>query len=327
VRGLSLAWFWLDEAPLCGYYAWQVLKGRLRQKGFTTAGWATGTPHGRDGFWRDFEQRPRPRHALFRAATDANAANLPPDYIAQLGYTGALYDQEVLGRFTAFAGLVYAFDASRQGHLRTPAPGLAGRRSSAAWTGATPIQRPRWCSAWMVTVAPGSWTSSISAAPRLEEVLLPALLELTRRYGVQRWYCGPDEPEHIAALAAGLARERLPAVALRADNAVSAGIQTVTRLLSLRGDGTRGLYIHPRCTHTIAEYGSYQYAQERSAASGASVTAGKEPSETATQAKRPRARRHTLRPAHASAPGARAADAYLAAMQRRLGGQGMAGEG
>ncbi len=55
LRGLNLAWFWLDEAPLCGYYAWQVLKGRLRQRGYATSGWATGTPKGRDGFARDFE--------------------------------------------------------------------------------------------------------------------------------------------------------------------------------------------------------------------------------------------------------------------------------
>jgi phage terminase large subunit len=75
VRGLNLAWFWLDEAPLCGYYAWQVLKGRLRQRGFATAGWATGTPHGRDGFARDFELERRRNHALFRASTYANAHN------------------------------------------------------------------------------------------------------------------------------------------------------------------------------------------------------------------------------------------------------------
>ena len=74
LRGLNLAWFWLDEAPLCGYYAWQVLKGRLRQRGYATAGWATGTPKGRDGFARDFELAPRPGHALFRASTWANAA-------------------------------------------------------------------------------------------------------------------------------------------------------------------------------------------------------------------------------------------------------------
>ena len=93
IRGLNLAWFWLDEAPLCGYYAWQILKGRLRQPGYDLAGWATGTPHGRDGFWRDFEHAPRPHHALFRAATQENAAHLPADYISDLGLTGAFYDQ------------------------------------------------------------------------------------------------------------------------------------------------------------------------------------------------------------------------------------------
>src|SRR5690349_5428026 len=80
VRGLNLAWFWLDEAPLCGYYAWAVLKGRLRQRGFATAGWATGTPHGRDGFARDFDLEPRRNHALFRASTYSNAHHLPPEY-------------------------------------------------------------------------------------------------------------------------------------------------------------------------------------------------------------------------------------------------------
>ena len=57
-RGVNLAWFWLDEAPLCGHYAWQVLKGRLRQAGHPTAAWATGTPRGQDGFARDFESHP-----------------------------------------------------------------------------------------------------------------------------------------------------------------------------------------------------------------------------------------------------------------------------
>ena len=41
---------------------------------------------------------------------------------------------------------------------------------------------------------------------------------------------------------------------------VRAGIQTVTRLMSLRDDGTRGLYVDPRCVHTIAEFESYAYA-------------------------------------------------------------------
>ena len=45
-----------------------------------------------------------------------------------------------------------------------------------------------------------------------------------------------------------------------ADNSITTGIQTVSRLLGTRGDGTRGLYVDQRCAHTIAEFGSYQYA-------------------------------------------------------------------
>ena len=259
-RGLTLAWFWLDEAPLCGYYAWQVLKGRLRQPGHATAGWATGTPHGRDGFWRDFEHAPRPDHRLFRASTYANAHNLPPDYVAALGYEGALADQEVLGLFTAFEGLVYAFDATAQGHLREPPEGAAWadviggvdwgytNPAAAVLFGLDGDER-----AWQLD-------EFYQRRAGLEETLLPALLDLTRRYDVRRWYCGPDEPEHIVALNAALVREGLAASAQPADNAVRAGIQTVTGLLARREDGTRGLYVAPRCAHTIAEYGSYQYA-------------------------------------------------------------------
>ncbi len=93
----------------------------------------------------------------------------------------------------------------------------------------------------------------------LDAVVLPALCDLTARYGVETWYCGPDEPEHIAALQAALIQAGLPARALPAEDAVRPGIQTVTRLLARRDDGTRGLYVAPRCVHTIAEFGTYQY--------------------------------------------------------------------
>src|SRR5579859_3610806 len=258
VRGLNLAWFWLDEAPLASYYAWQILKGRLRQRGVSTAAWATGTPRGRDGFWLDFEERPRPSHALFRAATHINARNLPPDYIAELGYSGAFALQEIEGLFVAFEGLVYSFDATPQGHLRDPRPDAVWPEviGGIDWGFANPT-------AALVFGLDGdgrAWQLDEFYQRRagLEDVVLPAILELTRRYQVRRWYCGPDEPEHITALAAALAREGLPALALKADNAVRAGIQTITGLLAVRPDGTRGLYVAPRCVHTIAEYGSYQ---------------------------------------------------------------------
>jgi len=318
VRGLNLAWFWLDEAPLAGYYAWQVLKARLRQTGQPTAAWATGTPHGRDGYARDFEIKPRPGHALFRASTYDNARNLPPGFIAELGYTGAFAQQEILGLFVAFEGLVYSFDASPQGHLRSPGEGTQWTQviGGVDWGYANPAVGLVFGidddgRAWQLA----EWYQRRAA---LETVILPALLDLTRRYGVSAWYCGPDEPEHIAALAAALARERLPARALKADNSVRAGIQTVTRLLAPRGDGTRGLYVAPECVNTIAEYGAYHYA---SAPSNGTRDASEQPLKQNDHALD--ATRYAL---HTALGQARSVETYLEEMGRRASrGAGLRG--
>jgi len=128
-RGLNLAWFWLDEAPFCGYPAWKLLKATLRQPGYTTAAWATGTPHGRDGYAADFELAPRAGHALYRASTWDNAANLPDGFVDDLGYTGAFAQQEIEGQFVAFDGLVYAFDATVGGNIADWDEQGAGRSS------------------------------------------------------------------------------------------------------------------------------------------------------------------------------------------------------
>jgi hypothetical protein len=312
LRGLNLAWFWLDEAPLCGYYAWQVLKGRLRQRGYATAGWATGTPKGRDGFARDFELAARPNHALYRASTWTNAHNLPPDYISELGYSGAFAKQEIEGQFVAFEGLVYTLDASANGHLAEPPERDRWRRviGGVDWG----YTNPSAAVVFALDGDGGAWQVDEFYQRRagLEETLLPALLDLTRRYGVETWYCGPDEPEHIDALAAALAREGLASRAQRADNSVRAGIQTVTSLLARRPDGNYRLHIAPRCVHTIAEYGSYQYATR--------AGEGRDPSEQPLKQND-----HALdatRYALFTALGrARATTAYLEAMRRRGGGE------
>ena len=309
-RGLNLGWFWLDEAPLCGYYAWEVLKGRLRQRGVATAGWATGTPHGRDGFYRDFEAERRPRHALFRASTRTNLHNLPPGYIEQLGYTGAFAEQEIEGQFAAFEGLVYTFDATPLGHLREPEPDAmwADVVGGVDWGYTNPA-------AALVFGLDGdrrAWQLAEVYQRRaaLEETLLPAILELTRRYGVRRWFCGPDEPEHIEALSAALAREGLACRAERADNAVRPGIQTVTSLLAAREDGTRGLYVSPSCVHTISEYGSYQYANR----DGDRRDPSEQPIKQNDHALD--ATRYAL---HTALTRSRGVNAYLARMARRTG--------
>jgi PBSX family phage terminase large subunit len=267
-RGVNLAWFWLDEAPYCGYYAWEVLKGRLRQAGHPTSAWATGTPRGRDGFARDFELHPAPDHALFRASTWANAHHLPPDYIASLGYTGAFAQREIEGLFVAYEGLVYRFNAMAGQNVCDPA---IFREAGAGW--ARMIGGIDWGythpTAALVFGVDGDgryWQLDEFYQRRasLDEVVLPALVELTRRWGVAEWFCGPDEPEHIAALTAALARAGLSARVTRADNSVRAGIQTVAALLARRADGWRGLSVAPRCVNTLDEYRQYQWASATS---------------------------------------------------------------
>lgn len=75
-----LGWVWLDDAPFCGYHAGYVLKATLRQPGYKACTWETGAPHGKDDYARGFEVAPRDGHALYRASTYEDAANLPPGF-------------------------------------------------------------------------------------------------------------------------------------------------------------------------------------------------------------------------------------------------------
>lgn len=44
LRGISAAWFWIDEVTLTPQILWDILLGRLRQPGFKHSAWVTGTP-------------------------------------------------------------------------------------------------------------------------------------------------------------------------------------------------------------------------------------------------------------------------------------------
>jgi phage terminase large subunit len=97
----------------------------------------------------------------------------------------------------------------------------------------------------------------------LEEVIIPAVVELTRAHNVSVWYADSEDPEAIDRLNAALGRAGIQCRAravVKGAGSVRAGIQTVTTALAVRGDGTRGLYVSPRCPHTIAEFGAYAYA-------------------------------------------------------------------
>lgn len=299
VRGLNLMWFWMDEAPFCGYYAWKVLKaraGRQDPRRFPAFGWATGTPKGKDGFYEDFEHRPQKHHFLVRASTFENAVNLPDEYVESLGYEGNFALQEIEGQFTAFEGLVYQF-ASETGNpdSNIMPPGLIFKLPSGKylrdgkrdWEIIDEDDLPEDARYITVTRMLGGvdWGYNNPAAlvvlavdsderiymltewyrrkASLQHVFIPQIVEYTKKFEIQHLYCDPAEPENIVDLRHALDEAEVACAVKAADNSIAAGIQTVIRYLALRGDRMRGFLLHStRCPNTIKEFGSYQYPQQ-----------------------------------------------------------------
>lgn len=275
VRGLNLGWFWMDEAPLCGHYAWQVLKGRLRQKGQRHQGYATGSPRGRDGFAKDFEIEPKPEHALYRASTWENLPNLPEGFIEDLGYTGQFALQEVDGLFVAFEGLVYQLrvewhsgEWKQQNDDGTPhRPAL--RIGGVDWGFKNPaVALPLYIDhddrAFVVDEYYQRGVGLTGASQTVgEDGLSKAILDFTKQYSIDLWYCGPDEPEHILALNAMFGKHGMKAKAVAANDEIVPGIETVRRQMAMRKDDTVGLKLSAKCAFTKAEFQTYQYADAK----------------------------------------------------------------
>lgn len=276
LRGPNLAWFWLDEGPLCGHYAWKVMKGRLRQAGFTapdvTQGWITGSPKGEDEFYEDFEAEPKPGHQLYRASTRENAHNLPPTFIEDLGYTGKFAQQEIEGLFVTFDGLVYEFRSDWhlgewQGGADSANPGVERRPrlkiGGVDWGTTNPaVALPMWVDYDDRVFVRDEYyergAGFLGNAPTVGEGgLSKAVLDFTREYGIETWYCGPDEPGHITALNAMFGRHGVRARAVAANDDIIEGITTVRQYMAPRRDGTTGFKLSARCAQTRAEFRTY----------------------------------------------------------------------
>lgn len=127
VRGVEVAWIWIDEANLISYKAWRVCIGRLRQPGFPHRCWVTTTPRGKTLNWlyEEYVLKPSQKPELgrnrqtFHAKTRDNVANVGEEYVADLEatYTGEFAEQELLGQFVdIIEGRVYP-EFERQYHV------------------------------------------------------------------------------------------------------------------------------------------------------------------------------------------------------------------
>ena len=113
MRGIELSWFFIDEGRNVSADSWDILYGRLRQKGYTHAGWVCSTPNGYDWMYEKFHPvsaRRLPHSNWYGAPTMENVRNVGQDYIDSLlaSYHGRQLRQEVYGEFVgAVDGAVF----------------------------------------------------------------------------------------------------------------------------------------------------------------------------------------------------------------------------
>lgn len=111
LRGPTISWFWVDEITILPKLVWDILIGRIREQGSELRGWLTGTP--KMNWCYDTFVNPNTANVdeclVLKEIPTYTNVNLPAGYIKTLEsqYTGQFYDQEILGKFVSFEGLIY----------------------------------------------------------------------------------------------------------------------------------------------------------------------------------------------------------------------------
>lgn len=257
LRGLNLAWWWMDEAAIIPRQAWDILTGRLRQGNYRN-GFVTTTPKGRNWVWERFVDDVAgedQQHgdatvyadaetlSLLEVPTHANPHN-PADYRDSVEdeYEGAFYRQEVLGQFTKFDGLVYPWFREDE-HVIGSEPDRADRVVYGIDWG---FSNPSVVLAVALRDGQPIVLDEVYESRMTVEDLAGQLGDLQAEHGQGVVYADPAEPASIEQL------QRAGYDAIAADNEVMPGIQHV----SSRKDSLR---VHERCQNLINEFGMYQY--------------------------------------------------------------------
>lgn len=255
LRGLNLAWAWIDEAAYLPEKVYRILTDRLRVGNYRNLA-ITTTPRGFNWVYDEFgdidgDTNPiadgqfvetETTTSIIGVSTRANPGN-PDDYIErqERQHTGETYRQEVKGAFVKFSGLIYPwFDAE---HIVDTPPetydeviyGVDWGHNNPAVVLATVRDGDRW-------IVVDEWYQrrcTVNDHARAAE-------ELVERWGEGPIYCDPSEPANIETFQ----RNGLPARA--ADNDVTPGIQQVAALRDR-------LRVVSSCQNLRNEFNQYQY--------------------------------------------------------------------
>lgn len=109
IRGVNAAWVFLDEGSTTTQQAWDILIGRVRQPGFRHRAFLTTTPKGLNWVYDYFASPKKKDGYSYVSATSMDNPHNTPDYFRRMKatFSDRDYQQEVLGEFVGFDGLVY----------------------------------------------------------------------------------------------------------------------------------------------------------------------------------------------------------------------------
>lgn len=120
MRGVQVGWCWSDECAFYKEIAYQVCRGRIRDKRGTCQWKGTTTPNGYNWLYQRFVEKPADSSKTIYAKTMDNIDNLAESYVQELRqqYDDKLAKQELEGQFVNLSSgkVYYAFD--RQQHVK-----------------------------------------------------------------------------------------------------------------------------------------------------------------------------------------------------------------
>jgi len=251
LRGFNLDWGWGDEVSLWKAEAFDVFLGRLRGSGAVdrdkVRAWFTFTPKGFGKLKAEFEKDGR---SCIQASSMDNT-HLTDQFIAMLrsSYTDQFYAQEVLGEWVKFEGLVYADIEDETHQLERPVSEMVRFCAGVDWG----YEHP-----WVLVIAgqdeAGRWHffEEVHQSHLTTDAQIDLVLDLMRRYSLERVYCPDDRPEGIESFK----QAGVPAVSYKRE--VINGIQAVAAKLALT-DGRAGCTFSAAVPKTYSECKQYQW--------------------------------------------------------------------
>lgn len=256
LRGLNLAWDWLDEPAEHEHRTYRILGDRLRTGQYRNQ-FITGTPKGFNWVYDEFaDLDPVHRESvadgelirddytttIYGVSTATNQAN-PEDYIEsrERQHTGQSYQQEIQGKFVQFEGLIYPwFDEANI--VDSPPETYDEVVYGVDWGHNNP-------STILTLVRDGeTWYAVQEWYERRRTVNDHSreLQDMQERWGPGVIYCDPSEPANIDQF------QRDGLNAKKAENDVTPGIQHVS---SMREQ----LRVVESCQNLRNEFSQYQY--------------------------------------------------------------------